>query len=59
VTSLEAGQVNRDGNENADMKAIQNQMLVGTAATVMLRERPQSETPSAPPIFSRAPERFS
>jgi hypothetical protein len=60
VASPEAGQVNRDGNENADMKSDPkpNTRRHGGNRFV-LREKPRSETPGAPPIFSRAREPFS
>jgi hypothetical protein len=54
VASLEAGQVNRDGNEDADMKAIQNQMLVGTAATVLCCVKGCNLKHQAHPQFSLA-----
>jgi hypothetical protein len=55
MAPLEACQVNREGDENADMKCDPKpnaRRHGGNRFT--LRERPQSETPSAPPIFSRA-----
>jgi hypothetical protein len=48
-----------EGDENADMKCDPKpnaRRHGGNRFT--LRERPQSETPSAPPIFSRASEPF-
>ena len=60
MAPLEAGQVNREGNETADMKCDPEpnaRRHGGNRFT--LRERPQSETPGAPPIFSRVLERFS
>src|SRR5437660_12574467 len=58
MAPLEAGQVNREGDENADMKCDPEPNARGHGGNrFTLREGPQSETPKAPPIFSRAPER--
>ena len=60
MAPFEAGQVNRDGDENADVKRDPKpnaRRHGGNRFT--LREGPQSETPKAAPIFSRAAGRFS
>jgi hypothetical protein len=60
MAPFEAGQINREGDENADMKC-DPKPNAGRHRRhrFMLCQGPQSETPKAPPIFSRAPERFS
>jgi hypothetical protein len=49
VASLEAGQVDRDGNENADRKSDPKPNTRRHGGNrFLLREKPQSETPGAP-----------